>query len=518
VAQTFRPPATQRIYDVCVVGSQLGGVVAGALLARRGFRVLHVAHDDPGFHYVDQGYVLPFGPAVVPAPRQLPAAETVLAELGLATDFSRALAPSDPDLQLLLPKHRVDVSRDAGILRIELKREWPKEAEALEAGFQDLNTLFDFAGFFLRANPPLPPDGFIERREVKKAIKMASTAPGAPAEPVGAARPFPAFADHELVRSLTVAHRFLTYLDGEPSPLSLVRLLGGAFRGTNRLPGGLGTLREMVRRRIAESRGELRGGPGEPAVATGFDIDGGKVEAVRLADSPDAHVARAFIAATDAARLLDLLPADVRKGRAAEGLARIRPRRQLLTLNLIVKETALPPALGENVLALRDAAAGDGLDNAVFLQVLPVRRDKGTKGPGDKGPSTELVGDERVVCASGFLSAEVRGRAELAAAAARIREAVADAIPFFERHLVAESAPLLAAPERVDLSPVHPLYEAELDETLGITGLPVRGPWKNLFFAGREVLPGLGIEGEFYAGIQAAGHVAAALGTKNPLK
>ena len=58
MAQTFRPPATQRIYDVCVVGSQLGGVVAGALLARRGFRVLHVAHDDAGFHYADHGYVL----------------------------------------------------------------------------------------------------------------------------------------------------------------------------------------------------------------------------------------------------------------------------------------------------------------------------------------------------------------------------------------------------------------------------------------------------------------------------
>src|SRR5512133_55378 len=135
MAQTFRPPATQRIYDVCVVGSQLGGVLAGALLARRGFRVLHVAHDDPGFHYAGQRYVLPFGPAVVPSIRQLPAAEMILSELGLATDFARALQPTAPDLQLLLPKHRVDLSRDVGILRTELRREWPQEAEPLEAGF-----------------------------------------------------------------------------------------------------------------------------------------------------------------------------------------------------------------------------------------------------------------------------------------------------------------------------------------------------------------------------------------------
>jgi hypothetical protein len=513
LAQTFRPPATQRIYDVCVVGSQLGGVVAGALLARRGLRVLHVAHDDPGFHYLDQGYILPFGPAVIPSPRQMPAAEAVLSELGLATDFSRALAPSDPDLQLLLPKHRVDLSREAAVLRTELRREWPQEAEPLEAGFAGLGTLFDFAGFFLRAAPPLPPDGFGERRAVKKAIKAASSAPGAPAEPVGAARPFAALEDHELVRSLHVAHRFLTYLDGEPSPLSLVRLLGGAFRGTHRLPGGQGTLREMVRRRIAESRGELRGGPGEPAVAVGLELEGGRVAAVRLADSPDAHVARAFIVATDADRLAALLPADVRASRDAAALGRIRPRRQLLTLNLIVKQTALPPALGENVLALRDARLGDGLENAVFLQVLPARRDAGRKGT-DKAPAAEAVTDERVVCASGFIPADVRGREAIAAAAARIREAVADAIPFFERHLVAESTPLLAAPDRLDLPPVHPLYETDLEETLGVTGLPVRGAWKNLFFAGREVVPGLGIEGEFFAGIQAAGHAAALLGSK----
>ncbi len=518
MAQTFRPPATQRLYDVCVVGSQLGGVIAGALLARRGLRVLHVAHDDPGFHYVDHGYVLPFGPAVVPNPRHLPAADAVLAELGLATDFSRALAPSDPDLQILLPRHRVDVSHDPAVLRAELKREWPKAAEKLEAGFATLSTLFDFAGFFLRANPPLPPDGFGERRAVGKAIKTASTAPGAVGVPVDEARPFQGLEDEELVRSLFAAHRFLTYLDGAASPLSLVRLLGGALRGTNRLPGGLGTLREMVRRRIAESRGELRGGPGEPAAATGLEIAGGKVEAVRLADSPDAHVARAFVVATDADRLSALLPADV-AARQAGSLGRVRVERQLLSVNLVVKAAALPPALGDNVLALRDPAGGDGLENAVFLQVLPARRDA-RKGPGErpaeKAPVVD-VADERVVCASGYVPAG-GGPEALRAAAAAIREAVADAIPFFERHLVTESAPVLADPSRAALPPVHPLYAGEADDRLGVAALPVRGPFKNLFFAGREVVPGLGVEGELYAGIQAAGHVAALLGRKDVLK
>jgi hypothetical protein len=181
-----------------------------------------------------------------------------------------------------------------------------------------------------------------------------------------------------------------------------------------------------------------------------------------------------------------------------------------------VKETALPPALGDNVLALRDAAGGDGLDNAVFLQVLPARRDA-RKGS-EKGPlPADAVADERVVCASGFVPSGER-REAIEAAAVRIREAVADAIPFFERHLVAESAPVLAAAPSAGLPAPHPLYVTGRDDGLGVTGLPVRGPWKNLVFAGREVIPGLGVEGEFYAGIQAAGHVAALLGKKDVLR
>jgi phytoene dehydrogenase-like protein len=512
VAQSFKPPATQRLYDVCVVGSQLGGVVAGALLARRGFRVLHVAHDDPGFHYVDHGYQLPFGPAVVPTPRHSPSAEAVLAELGLATDLGRALAPTDPDLQLLLPRHRVDVSRDPARLRAELRREWPKEVDALETGFSTLSTLFDFAGFFLRAAPPLPPDGLMERLAVRKALKTAASMPGAPSKRADEAQAFQGLEGHELVQSLAVAHRFLTYLDGPPSPLSQVRLLGGALRGTNRLPGGLGSLRELVRRRIAESRGELRGGPGEPAVASALVVQGKQIEAVRLADSPDAHVARVFIVATDASRFVELLPTELREGKATAPLRAVRATRQLCTVNLVVKETALPPALGENVLALRDAAGGDGLDNAVFLQVLPARRD-GKKG--EKG-APEVVAGERVVCASAFVDAAI-GRTGLDAAATAIREAIADAIPFFERHLVAES-PVFVAADGGGASAAHPLYEAPDEDALGVAGIPVKSSFKNVFFAGREVIPGLGLEGEFYAGIQAAAHAALTLGRKDILK
>jgi len=515
VAQTFKPPATQRIYDVCVIGSQLGGALAGALLARRGYRVLHVDHDGVGGAYEDGGYVLPYAPVLLPSPRLLPAAELALGELGLTTDTVRALEPCSPDLQLLLPRHRVDLGHDAPRRLAELKREWPRDAELLEAAFGKLARLFDGAGPFMRSLPPLPPAGFGDRRAVSKAIKFAASAPGSPRESVDGANAFEDVSGHPLVSALATAQRFLGYLDGEPAPLATTRLLGGILRGSHRLAGGHHGLREAIRRKIAESRGEILGGDDGAAIAERLEVDGAKVAAVRLAGSPNAWVARVFIAATDAPALRRLLPAEESGGKMARLLESVRPRRQLLAVNLVVKRAALPPALGDSVLALRDAEGPDAVENAVMVQVLPARRDKG------KG-ATELVPDERVLCAAGFVSADARdqGDEHLAALGRQIRDAVADAVPFFERHLLRESLPVLAAPKERRGSRLlpHPLYEVTLEQALGVTGLPCRSPYKNLVFAGREVIPGLGLEGEFHAGMQAASAAQELLGKKELLK
>ena len=511
MAQTFKPPATQRLYDVCVFGSQLGGALAGALLARRGYRVLHVDHDGARASYEDGGYLLPYAPSLVLSPRLFPAAEAALGELGLATDALRALEPCNPDLQVLLPRHRVDVGHEAHRRLAEFRREWPADADRLEAAFGEASKLFELANPFLRALPPLPPAGFGDRRAVSKALKFAASAPGAPRAGVEGAAPFEGLQDHPIVAALRIAQRFVGYLDGPPSPLASTRLLGGLLHGSHRLATGHLGLRETIRRKISEVRGEVLG-LDAPAVVERLEVSGGRIGAVRLAGSPNAWVARVFISATDAPSLKQLLPPDGSMAKVATLLDAIRPRRQLLAVNLVVKRAALPPALGDAVLALRDPSGSDGVDNAVLLQVLPARRDRG------KGAS-EAVADERVVSAAGFVSADVRDQGEehLLGLAREIREAIADAIPFFERHLVRESIPALvtAGERRGSRLLPHPLYEVDLDQTLGVTGLPTRSPYKNLIFAGREVVPGLGLEGEFHAGLQAAAAAQELLGKKD---
>ncbi|MBI5070316.1 MAG: phytoene dehydrogenase [Deltaproteobacteria bacterium] len=505
MALTFHPPSTQRVFDACVIGSQLGGVVAGALLAKRGYRVLHVDHDGLGPTYEDQGWLLPHGPLLMPSPRLLPAAEIALQELGLLTDVQRALEPSAPDLQLILPRARLELARDPVQRAAELAREWPADAARIEAALADLHRRFEAISPFLRALPPLPASGLLERWRLSRA-RRTSGAPGQAPPPLEEA-PLRELADHPLGRALQVVARFLGYLDGELPPLSAVRLLGAVLRGGHRLPGGVEGLRETVRRKIAESRGELLGSETAPAIASGLELDGHRIASVRVAGSHDAFTARVFLAATDAMAVRRLLPEAERTGRRARPLQEMRVHRQVATLNWVLLPGGLPPGLGETAICLPSEG---GESEAVLLQTQPARR---SPGKGEKRDGTV------VLTAATFLPAAARDQGEsgLAAWAASIRASVSELLPFFEGHVLLESMPLLAAPRERRGSRLmpHPLYEVGLPRTLGVTGLPTRSPWKNLIFAGREVVPGLGVEGEFHAGLQAAAAAERLLGKKD---
>ncbi|MEZ4272211.1 MAG: hypothetical protein R3C68_12510 [Myxococcota bacterium] len=56
----------------------------------------------------------------------------------------------------------------------------------------------------------------------------------------------------------------------------------------------------------------------------------------------------------------------------------------------------------------------------------------------------------------------------------------------------------------VDPWSLHPIYETHEPPLLGITGRPQQTPFKNLLHCGRDVLPGLGVEGEYITGLTAA--------------
>jgi phytoene dehydrogenase-like protein len=487
VIQGYRPPATQRTYDACVVGSQVGGAVAAALLARRGFRVLEVDHDGRGAGYADDGWILPWRPALFPSPRLMPAGESALEELAATTHVARALRPVTPGLQLFLPRHRLDLPVAAEPLAAELHREWPGEDGALRAALRELDALFEDGGRLLAASPPLPP-------------RAVARAAGPGRGPLEEARPFESLDGHPLPAALIALLPFLAHLDGPPAPLALARVLGGALRGLHVADGGEQALRELFRRHGAATAANHDATAALRGVAEAVELGGGRIKGLRLSGSGDLHAARVFILATGAAGFARLLPQGA-PGRVVEALTRLRATRRILTVNFVVRAAALPPPLGTAALSLLDGAP-------LLLQVEPARRQ-------DPSEADAHAGD-RVICAAAPVPAEPWTREAVKAGADRIRSALLQAIPFFDRHVVYESIPTLVGIGDGEpfADAADPLYAAPDGAPLGVAGLPVVGPLKNLFLASREVLPGLGLEGEIYAGIEAAAHAATALGHK----
>ncbi|HET9553893.1 MAG TPA: NAD(P)-binding protein [Anaeromyxobacteraceae bacterium] len=488
MAATFKPPATQRLYDACILGGGPGGAAAGALLSRRGFRVLLV---DTGGDALrpDGGWLVPTGPSLLPSTRHLPAAEALLGELGLATDAARALEPLTPDLQLLMPRHRLDLARDRAHLAAELRREWPGDAARVGAGLDALSAVADAGGLFLKEAPPLPPAGFLDGFPLRKALKAAAQAAGRSADDLTGAPPLAGLDGHPLGAALLALHRFLGHLDGEQAPLSVSRLCGAALRGLHRTSATAPPLDEALRRKVAETRGQVIGSAAEPARIESIALDGNRLGAVRLHGSPDAYVARAFVLGGPARSLVPLLPPEAVRGRVAEALARITPGRRLASRHLVLGPAAIPPGLGPAALVLADGAP----DDAVLVEVAAARREP-RKGHAEPAAGERLVSAWTLAPADG----------DAAAALARLDAAIAEAVPFHERHVVhAAAATVVPHLVRVD------------EPALGVAGLPVRGLWKNLFLASREVVPGLGLEGELYAGLQAAVHAATLLGAKD---
>jgi hypothetical protein len=454
--------------------------------------VLHVDHDGLGTSYPEQGWLLPWAPSLLPAPRHWPAAEAALGELGLGNDLSRQLEPCAPDLQVLLPRHRLDLSRDPALRLPELRREWGADAAAVEAALVDAGRLFDEERPFLAALPPIPPRGLRERFRLSRTRRLS------PGRGDGGPVPLAELGDHPLAVALRALYPFQSHLDGPPPRLGLVRTVGAALRGAHRLPLGEPGLAGLLRRRISESRGDLLGTDEQPAAVRSLEVSHGKVTGIRLEGGGDVYVARAFVSATGAGVLRRLLP-DAGE-RTATLLDTVRSSRVLVSANWVVRADGLPPPLGQTAVAV----GSDG--GSLLLQVLPALR-SGKKGMADPSPG------ERVLTAASFFPADGAEGAPASRLAA-LRTAVAEFVPFLDRIVVHESMPPPRRGRREAGTYVHPLFETRTQRSLGVGGLPTRAPLGNLFLAGRDVVPGLGLEGEFHAGIRAADEVEAALGRK----
>ncbi len=468
--------ASRQVYDVVVLGSRFGGVLAGALLAKRGHRVLQIATDGWFGRYVDGGLRLPFAPSFSPPVKATPAFHAALEELGLLTDVGRTIEPYPEGLQVLLPRARLQLFREEPARTDELKREFGEAAPALVDAFAGLEALEE-RSWGVVSRRPLPADGVFEGWAVSRVAREAGDL---------LAGPLPFGEGHPLGAALLQLRDFASFLDGPQSPLAFARTVAPLLRAPHRYPGGKEELVAQLRASIRSHGGDVLGDTGQPVTVEELLVDGGRFAGVKVAGAPTPYRARACIA-TDAAAVAALVPESRRSRKLAALAETVRPSRALLAVNLVLAEDGVPPGLADLALAV---ATGKN-PSPLLLQVDPAQNDHGP-----------VAGLWTVTVAAPFPAASLADRAGIERAVASLRVAVEEYLPFHERHLKAISVPALAAGGGV--CPPHRLVENGRPGRLGIEGLPPMAPIRRLLFAGPEVLPGLGFEGEVLTGVRAA--------------
>jgi phytoene dehydrogenase-like protein len=161
----------------------------------------------------------------------------------------------------------------------------------------------------------------------------------------------------------------------------------------------------------------------------------------------------------------------------------------------------------------RRIRADDPVDPPLFLQRFPAQRAEQGHGR-NKQPATDDEHEVLSIACPVRVSEVEHTPARINALRAQIIGRVRRVVPFLDDYLTDVSMPIdtqswdadadSSATRRVNPWRLHPIYEAATRPFLGIAARPVGTYFKNLVHCGQDVVPGLGLEGEYIAGTRAA--------------
>lgn len=479
-------------YDVVLVGTQLAPLVAGALLAKRGFRVLLIAQDElPPTYAATSDVTLPREPFNF-VPASSPVARRALGELAIHQIFRRRATQIDPALQICLPRHRFDLARDPIALEREIEREFPEVKRTIEALFASSERDDALLDRVLDRELTWPPQTFLERRELARAGANQPFGKNGNAHDPLAELP----EQHPFRHALTLPARFADGMDPDyPSGLRLTRFFSGWRRGGAVLDEGYATLRSMLLESIRTHSGEVR----EPEKVDAILVKRGSACGVRIAASGEEIGASWILVGSPLSTLLRLVPDRAPFEELFERIGEPVVRYYRYTLNLLVSASGVPEGMSRDVFFLRDPHRPAAEANALHVQVDP---------PDAAG--------RRLLCVEALLPR--RGIEDIPEYIGGVRERViaslGELVPFLGDHLELVDSPhdgrevfdmknrqRVPAPEGWSRGPssMRRVYGFPVSSALGVCALPVRTPIKRLLLCNEQVVPGLGLEGLFLA-------------------
>lgn len=475
-----------RNYEVLVVDPSPGALTAAALLAKGGLNVLVLdregaAPSASGFRFVRHH------PPVVGFQRG-PLLARALKALKFHPHELQSLRRSDPGLQVITSRHRLDICADPDQRFAELQREFPRDAEVLR-GLIDrcLASATDFADALDRAvdeagqtgflhsvglarpgwNPPLPPDDVPTWGAYLDAADISEDA-------------------RRMLRALLRPFSWLDVPEDLPLPVAGIHL-AAALDGAYADPGDEDALLALLLRRVKAMRVDVLN---EELV----ELSGNRrrVEAAHFQGKDEEMPVQFVITGGDPEHLLDLLPGNVRPYERV--LSRLAPSHFRYSIFLGVKAEVVPPDLSDHAVLVDDEAGIDDPGGCLLLSTTPAGSPLAPAGHRSLTVSTLLPYNDDGSLPEG-----------LDAVAGRMLDRVKWLMPYLERHLEVlqvPTSPDLSDDEPIPVDPRPVAYTPAIppgDDPVA-AGLGVDLPHRNVFCAGPAAFPALGLGGEVLAG------------------
>ena len=162
--------ATTAHYHVAIVGTDLAGLVLGALCAKQGYRVVVIGHGGKPSLYRHEKHTfarrleLLYGLGSPPV-------RHVFEQLGLGLELRNMPRRQEPSWQVVMPRARIDVSGDPELMARELDREFAGDRARIEAVWQRVHEVDEHIAQALALGIRLPPRGIVEMLRFRRLVK-----------------------------------------------------------------------------------------------------------------------------------------------------------------------------------------------------------------------------------------------------------------------------------------------------------------------------------------------------------
>jgi phytoene dehydrogenase-like protein len=471
-------------YDVVVCGGETTGLVAGALLARRGFRVLLLGHEGDHPAFDAGGLTLSRAPALLP-PLDEPPAARVFKELDSAALVRRRAPPARPPLRVVLPGQQLDLPAEAAMLDRELGRAFGGTAPGVRIAVERLGALARLIDPLLASAITLPPHGFWERREVGRLESLLPKPHTDLYAPLGAEHPFRMIAASSAALSTGLAPHEIGAV-AEARAFELARL------GPHLHEGGLAGLHDLFLGRLDTFGADRR----ERLQPVEIVLRRGRAVGVRVLPRDETIGCHHLIWAGPSATLHRALGSAAPAHHGARAL-RIAGYRH--ALSLLCEPGAIPEGTPPRIIAIGDPSRPLTEDNALAITIGAAL----ARTPQRIPLWVECVVPPHAVEAGpGYLGA-LRGR---------LTHTLGRLLPTLPSRIALVASPydgLPAEPSGASGARTNPssstptpppVFGLATPRPLDVVGLSHATGVKNLYLAGRENLPGLGLEGELTSG------------------